>query len=181
MTASRTNGPPAPRCRKISQKLSLPLRTVTAISNAGELESGESVTDLPQQKDLLTAVFDSDIDVEADPIDIGNTGFAWYNVTDIIPSRERELDEVHDDVVAAWKAAERTNRNAALANEILDELEGGKNMQALAEERGLSMESASGISRQGNGRPSRAGRSGTLCRTSGAYGHRPQHCDPICA
>ena len=136
---------------EISQKLSLPLRTVTAISNAGELESGESVTDLPQQKDLLTAVFDSDVDVEADPIDIGNTGFAWYNVTDIIPSRERKLDEVRDDVVAAWKAAERTNRNAALANEILDELEGGKDMQALAEERGLSMESASGISRQGTG------------------------------
>ena len=53
---------------EVSEKLNLPLRTVTNISKAGVLEEGGSVTDLPEQENLLTAVFDNDIDYEADPV-----------------------------------------------------------------------------------------------------------------
>ena len=56
---------------EVSKKLNLPLRTVTSISKAGKLEQGGTVTDLPEQETLLTSVFDTDIDYEADPIDIG--------------------------------------------------------------------------------------------------------------
>ena len=136
---------------EVSQKLNLPLRTVTTISKAGELEQGGEVTDLPEQEALLTSVFDTDIDYEADPIDIGNTGFAWFRVTDIEEARDRALDEVHDDVVAAWKEDERQSRNAELAGEILKEIEGGKSLAAVAEERDLSVATATDITRQVHG------------------------------
>ena len=136
---------------EVSQKLNLPLRTVTTISKAGKLEQGGEVTDLPEQETLLTSVFDTDIDYEADPIDIGNTGFAWFRVTDIEEARDRALDEVHDDVVAAWKEDERKSRNAELAGEILKEIEGGKSLAAVAEERGLNVATATDITRQVHG------------------------------
>ena len=98
---------------EVSEKLNLPLRTVTNISKAGVLEEGGSVTDLPEQENLLTAVFDNDIDYEADPVDIGNTGYAWFRVTDIEESRDRALDEVRDDVVAHGR---KTSAPSAMLN-----------------------------------------------------------------
>ncbi|WP_119307493.1 SurA N-terminal domain-containing protein [Cohaesibacter haloalkalitolerans] len=133
---------------EISQKLNLKLRTVTPISKAGELEDGNKVTDLPEQEKLLTSVFDTDVDYEADPIDIGNTGFAWFRVTNIVASRDRDLDEVKDDVVKAWKENERTDRNAVLAGDILKELKAGKTLDDVATERGLTIATATDVTRQ---------------------------------
>ena len=135
--------------KEISNKLNLPLRIVTAISQAGDTQKEEKITDLPAQNQLLTAVFDTDIEFEADPVDINNTGFAWFVVTDIIESRDRAIDEVHNTVIAAWKRDERAKRNAARASEILAETQGGKSLEAVATERNLTLETATGVSRQG--------------------------------
>nr|WP_321459145.1 SurA N-terminal domain-containing protein [uncultured Cohaesibacter sp.] len=136
---------------EISQKLDLPLRTVTTVSKSGDLEEGGSVTDLPEQETLLSTVFDTDIDFEADPVDIGHTGFVWFRVTDIKESRDRALDEVRDAVVAAWKKSERASRNAQLAGDILKEVEAGKSLKAVADERGLTFATATDITRQVHG------------------------------
>ena len=81
----------------------------------------------------------------------GHSGYAWFRVTDIEASHERALDEVRDDVVAAWKQDERQSRNAELAGEILKEIEGGKSLEAVAEEQGLSVTTATDITRQVHG------------------------------
>ncbi|WP_172891554.1 SurA N-terminal domain-containing protein [Cohaesibacter sp. ES.047] len=135
--------------KEVSDKFNLPLREVSAISKTGELETGEKITDLPEQETLLSSVFDNEIDYEADPIDIGSTGFAWFNVTDIIPDRDRTLDEVRDDVVSAWKAEERRTRNAAKAEEILAEIKAGKSLDAVASDRDLTKQTATDITRRG--------------------------------
>ena len=137
--------------KEIADKLNLPLRNVTAISKLGELQTGDKVTDLPEQDKLLTSVFENDIDFEADPVDIANTGFAWFIVTDIVGSRDRTIDEVKDDVIAAWKKDELTNRNAALSAEILKEVKGGKSLEAVATERSLTLETATDVTRQAGG------------------------------
>ncbi|WP_373236088.1 peptidylprolyl isomerase [Cohaesibacter celericrescens] len=134
--------------KEIANKLNLPLRTVNSISKVGELQNGDKVTDLPEQEQLLSSVFESDIDFEADPVEIDNSGFAWFIVTDIVNSRDRTIDEVKDDVIAAWKKDELTKRNAALSAEILKEVKGGKSLEAVATERGLTMETATDVTRQ---------------------------------
>jgi peptidyl-prolyl cis-trans isomerase D len=137
--------------KEIANKLNLPLRTVNSISKVGELQNGDKVTDLPEQEQLLSSVFESDIDFEADPVEIDNSGFAWFIVTDIVNSRDRTIDEVKDDVIAAWKKDELTKRNAALSAEILKEVKGGKSLEAVATERGLTMETATDVTRQAGG------------------------------
>ena len=136
--------------KEIADKLNLPLRMVTAISRDGELQTGDKITDLPAQADLLKAVFENDVDFEADPVDINNTGFAWFMVKNVIDSRDRALDEVRDDVIVAWKKDERAARNAARAADILKEAKGGKSLDAIATERGLTLETAANVARQGS-------------------------------
>nr|WP_321444482.1 SurA N-terminal domain-containing protein [uncultured Cohaesibacter sp.] len=136
--------------KEVSDKMKLPLRTVTAISAKGDLQSGDKVTDLPAQAELLKAVFDNDVDFEADPVEIKDSGYAWFMVKDVIESRERSLDEVRDDVIAAWKKDERAARNAARATAFLKEIEAGKSLEDVAAEQGLSVETVSNVARQGN-------------------------------
>ena len=135
--------------KEISEKFNLTLRNVTGISKAGELENEDKVTDLPEQQKLLTQVFETDIDYEADPLDVSNSGFAWFQVTDIKESRDRTLDEVKAKVVSAWKKAETAKRNEAVAAEILKELQGGLKLADIAEKRSLTVETANEVTRQG--------------------------------
>ena len=60
-------------------------------------------TDLPGDKALLAAAFDTDVGIENDPVADRQGGFVWYEVTAVTAPRDRTLDEVRDKVVAAWK------------------------------------------------------------------------------
>ncbi|MCG2601155.1 MAG: ShlB/FhaC/HecB family hemolysin secretion/activation protein, partial [Achromobacter sp.] len=79
-----------------------PDRTLADIESAREAlqtvyqERGyQSVyVDLPEQQQLLSEAFQTDVGVENPPINIGATGFLFYEVEDIIPARDRTLDEV---------------------------------------------------------------------------------------
>lgn len=136
---------------EIAEKFNLKLRKVTDISKAGELANDDKITDLPEQQKLLTSVFETEIDFEADAIDISSTGFAWFQVSDIKPSRDRTLDEVKDKVATAWEKDERAKRNATLAGDILKQLKTGKSLADIATEKGLSVETAKDITRQAGG------------------------------
>ena len=46
------------------------------------------------------------------------TGYVFFEVEGITPARDRTLDEVHDKVVADWKAAEAEKRLDAKAAEL---------------------------------------------------------------
>lgn len=137
--------------KEIANQLNLPYRTITAISRDGELQNEEKLTDLPEQTALLTNIFDTEIDYEADPIDVANTGFAWFHVKDIIPARDRTLDEVRVKVIDAWKKDERASQNANLASEILKEVQGGLKLEDVASQRNLAFLTAKAITRQGGG------------------------------
>ncbi|MCV6600556.1 MAG: SurA N-terminal domain-containing protein [Cohaesibacter sp.] len=134
--------------KEIANKFNLKLRPVSSISNTGELKSEETVTDLPEQQKLLTAVFDSDVDLETDPIDIDNTGFAWFNVTDITPAQDRPLTEVKAKVIEAWKADKRSTQLTDLAAKLKADLDGGKSLIDIASEQGIEVSKATDITRQ---------------------------------
>ncbi|TLP49048.1 hypothetical protein FDK21_05270 [Cohaesibacter sp. CAU 1516] len=136
--------------KEVADKMQLPLRMVTAISVAGDLQSGDKVTDLPAQADLLKSVFDNDVDFEADPVEIEDSGYAWFMVKDVIESRDRTLDEVRNDAIAAWKKDQRAERNAARAADLLKEVNAGKSLEDVASEQGLTLEKAANVSRQGS-------------------------------
>lgn len=137
--------------KEIADKLNLKLRTVAAISKAGDLKTEDKVTDLPEQEKLLTGIFESDVDLETDPIDIGNTGFAWYNVTDITPAQDRPLADVKAKVIEAWKADKRSTQLTDLATKLKSELDGGKSLADIAADQGIEVKQAKDLTRQSQG------------------------------
>lgn len=120
--------------REVADRFDLPLRTIEAIDRNGRTPDGEIVRDLPASNELLAGVFDTDVGVENAPIDVSRTHYVWYRVTDVIPARDRTLDEVRGEVVAAW-TAERIRRELdSLADDVARRLRAGEDAAAIAED-----------------------------------------------
>ncbi len=134
------------KLKEVAERFHLDITTPDAIDSAGKNQADAKV-DLPDAKDLIAGVFDSDVGVENDPLQLGARGFLWYEVDEVIPSRDRTLDEVKDQVIAAWKEAEVEKRLAEKATELAEKARSGTDMAALAESNGLELKTADGIVR----------------------------------
>jgi peptidyl-prolyl cis-trans isomerase D len=121
---------------------------IPAVDATGKGEDGKPVADLPGGNDLVNAAFQSDVGIENDPIQIDNrTGWAWYEVTNVTPARDRQLSEVKDRVVADWKEKQVDDRLVAKANEIRDRLAKGEQIASIAAELSLQMQTADKLTR----------------------------------
>lgn len=131
---------------EVADRFSLNAQTPDAFDAQGQDEAGKDVS-LPKADGLVKGTFDSDIGVENDPIQLKDGGFLWYEVTNVTPARDRELSEVRQKVIDAWKAEEVTKRLQAKATEIADKAKSGAEIAALAEETGLEEKIVTGIAR----------------------------------
>jgi len=119
-----------------AEKLSLPHRVVDAVSEDAATPDGGRISDIPSLQQVLREAFLSDIGIENSPIRTEGDSWVFFEVTDITPARDRTLDEVRDEVVAAWTASETESRIAQRADALLQRLEAGENLDALAAEIG---------------------------------------------
>jgi peptidyl-prolyl cis-trans isomerase D len=134
----------------IARKLNLPVATIDAVDRAGRSPTDQPVEGMPKGVDILNDAFLADTGAENDPLTIPGGGFVWFEVDGITPSRERSLDEVRAKVEARWRDDELGKRLDAKTTEILDKLKAGTPFAEVAMAAGLTVETASGIKRQGS-------------------------------
>ena len=120
---------------------------IEAVDRTAQTPDGEILRDLPESRDLLAQAFETEIGVEAAPINVGAEGFLWYEVQDIIPERDRTLDEVKDRAVEDWKAGQTAQALGSLATDLQKRLEDGEALSDIAAELGLSVETKYDLSR----------------------------------
>lgn len=129
-----------------AQKVGLKVVTIDAVDRSGRGLNGQPVTGLPQGFDVVTAAFASNVNVENDPQQYSG-GYLWFEVLDVIPSRERNLDEVKDQVEARWKDDQISTRLRDKAKDLLTKLEGGAKLADEATAAGVKVETAAAIKR----------------------------------
>jgi peptidyl-prolyl cis-trans isomerase D len=132
-----------------AQKLGLTAVTVDAVDRSGRQPNGQPATNIPRGLDVVSQAFNSDIGVDNDPIQF-NGGYVWYDVLGITPSRERNLDEVKEQVEAKWRDDQITSRLRAKANDLVQKLEQGGKLADEAAQSGLTVQNASGLKREGS-------------------------------
>lgn len=130
-------------------QLNLKPVTINAVDANGEDEKGNPVEGLPTPA-LLTEIFRTEPGTEAPAVNIGREGYVWFDVDQIIPPRDRTLDEVRDRVVADWTAEQQSNALTAKAEELKNRLEKGETLQTIAGEMGLAVETKLGLRRNSN-------------------------------
>jgi peptidyl-prolyl cis-trans isomerase D len=120
--------------------------TVDAVDRSGRAPDGQPAAAIPQDLPLSTSVFNSDVGVDNDALSYRN-GYVWYDVLGIIPSHERSLDEVKDQVAARWRAEQITGRLRTMAAEMVQKL-GSDGKLADVAPAGVSVQTATGLKRE---------------------------------
>ncbi len=133
--------------QEAAASLGLRVSTVEAVSRTGQDPSGGVVRDIPESAEVLRAAFESEIDVENPPVNIGSNGFVYHEVRSITPARDRTLDEVRDRATADWTAAQVSERLAQRAGEIEKRIEDGASLDEIAAELGYEKQIKRGVRR----------------------------------
>ncbi|PBB99795.1 SurA N-terminal domain-containing protein [Mesorhizobium sp. WSM3862] len=130
-----------------ADKLKLKVVTIDAIDRTGQRPNGTIVNDLPQSADLIKAVFEAEPNTENEGLTTAANGFVFYEVQSITPARDRTLDEVRQNVVADWTAAETDKRLTAKAGELEKRLKAGATLDVIAGELKLEKQTKRGLKR----------------------------------
>ncbi|RVQ66779.1 peptidylprolyl isomerase [Sinorhizobium medicae] len=136
--------------KEIAEQLKLKLVTVDAVDASGKDQNGDDVKDLPEPRALLQEVFKADVGTDTLSVNIGRDGSVWFDVEEIIPGRDRTLDEVRDEVAADWTAEQQRAALAAKAKELKERVEKGAKLADIASELGLVVETKTGLTRSTN-------------------------------
>lgn len=120
--------------------------TIDAVDSTGRGQDGEDIV-LPEETGLLAEVFKTDVGLESPPVNYGRDGYIWYEVNDIMPARDRTLDEVRETVAADWTAEQQREALAAKAAEIAERIRKGEKMADIAADMGMAVETKAGLTR----------------------------------
>ncbi|MDE2377335.1 peptidylprolyl isomerase [Bradyrhizobium sp.] len=129
-----------------AQKLGLSPVTIDAVDRSGRAPNGQPVANIPQGLDVVSQAFNSDVGVDNDPISFRG-GYVWYDVLGITPSRERNLDEVRDQVEARWRQDQIAAKLKAKATEMVQKVEQGGKLADEASGIGAKVETAARFKR----------------------------------
>jgi peptidyl-prolyl cis-trans isomerase D len=81
----------------------------------------------------------------------GEGGYFMVHVDKVTPQALKPLDQIKDEVAAAWKADERAKRAEVLAKQMLDDIKGGKLLKDVAEANGAQILTTSPFTRTREG------------------------------
>jgi peptidyl-prolyl cis-trans isomerase D len=118
---------------EIADKLKLSYVLIDQVDRQGKKPDGSTVT-LPAQKDVLNAVFSTDVGVENDPIDAKDDGVIWYEVLGVVPEQLKPFDQVKDEATKDWKMEEVRTRLAKYSSDLVTNLSGGKSLEDVAKD-----------------------------------------------
>jgi peptidyl-prolyl cis-trans isomerase D len=130
---------------EIATKYKLTTRTIE-VDRSGRGPDGLRVAGLPET-DVVAAAFATEVDVDNEPLQLPAGGFVWYNVAKVMPSQDRSLDQVKDQVEARWRKDQVAERLAAKASELADKLRGGAAFPDLAAAMDVKVQPAWGLKR----------------------------------
>ncbi len=137
---------------EIAKKQGLKLRVVEAVDATGAKPDGTVIKDLPASAELLRGAFAAEVGEETDYLNVGNSGYAWYEVEKSTPAHDRPLAEVMDKVKADWRKAEIAKALEEKGNKLKERIIGGTSMLDIASEIGTSVHTSPFLKRSGSSR-----------------------------
>ncbi len=115
-----------------AKKHGLDLKDVV-IDRQGKTPDGGSATVEGAAPALFSAVYESDVGVENAPVRLDDGAYAWFEVLDIIPSRQKTFEEAKDEVTKAWQEEQVRTKLVQLSQDLQKRIEGGEAIDAVAQ------------------------------------------------
>lgn len=135
----------------IARAANLPLTTIEGIDAQGRTKDGGALADIPEAASVVQAIFNSDVGIDNEAVRLRDGGYVWFEVLGSEPARDRAFEEVRADVLAQWRGDEVARRLGERARELVAAIAGGKSIETLASEQGLTVETATDLARNSGG------------------------------
>ena len=108
---------------------------------------GKTVDGIPDRDTTLSALFRAEMGSDNEPLRTKSGGYVWYDITNIDRAHDKPLDQVRDEVVARWRAAETQSRLIAKAKDLTARLDKGEAVETVAAEAGLNVQTVTDLAR----------------------------------
>ena len=118
----------------IASELKLPFTKVEAVDASGRDKSGALLTTITDPATVIPAVFGSEMNIDNEALALRDGGYVWFSVDGITPSRDRSFDEAREQVKAAWLEDERSRLISQKASELVQKINQGSPISAVAED-----------------------------------------------
>lgn len=132
---------------QIATQLKLKAVVIDAIDQSGLDKDGNEVKDIPAKQQVLSAVFSTEVGMSPPSLSVGTDGYLWFDVNDVIATRDRPIEEVKDKAVADWTAEQQKVELAKKADELKQQAQKGTSLADIAAPLGITVETKSGIVR----------------------------------
>lgn len=130
---------------EIAQKLNLKYATYT-VDRRGAGQDGKPADGIGANRDLVKLVFESDVGVENVPVTVSE-GYAFAEVLEVTPERQKTFEEVREAVKTAWIADETRKRLRQKADELVAKAKSGGTIEAIAQEAGAQVTTSPALKR----------------------------------
>lgn len=133
---------------EIAKKFNLEYTTVT-LDRRGKTPEGKPAP-FPRSQDFPSAVFESDVGVENDPVETAEGGYLWFEILQIIPEQKKPFADVREEVEKAWRADELKAALRQKAEELVEKARAGTPLSELAKSVGAELKTSDPLKRQGS-------------------------------
>jgi peptidyl-prolyl cis-trans isomerase D len=127
--------------REIADKLKLRFVEIAAADRSGKAPDGKPAFDNADAQRIVGSAFEGDAGLDRDAVELQD-GYAWVDVASITPSREKPFEEVQAEVKTQWQEGEKKKALSAAAQAIVERLDKGDKLEAIAKEQGVKVETA---------------------------------------
>lgn len=131
----------------IAEIMKLKVVEVAATDANGMDPEGKPAVALQDAKALVAAGFAANDGVDREPVELGDGGYGWVSVVSTTPVRQKAYEEVEAQVKAFYEDGERRRLVNELAGKLVERLNKGEAIDAIASEAGGKAEKSPAIVR----------------------------------
>jgi peptidyl-prolyl cis-trans isomerase D len=129
--------------QEIGQVLKIAYRAVPEIDASGKTADGKPALENPEAARIAQAAFSGAAGIESEATELPDGGYAWIDVISTTPEKQKPFETVQAEVKAGFLEQERRKQVAALAGKLVERLNSGEPVEALAKETGGKAETTS--------------------------------------
>ena len=118
--------------KDIASELKLQFYEIPQTDHQNKDPQGKPAIIIQDTQGVLSAAFATGVGVENDMIELSNGGYAWLDVLDITPQKQKPFEEVKAQAKEMTIAMERARLIGELANKLVERADRGEAMSTLA-------------------------------------------------
>jgi peptidyl-prolyl cis-trans isomerase D len=118
--------------KDIGVQMKLQFYEIPEMDRANKARDGKPAVIISDTNAIVTAAFNSGVGVENDVIELSNGGYAWIDVLDITPQKQKPFEEVKADAKQVTISTERARLINELAAKLVERADKGEAMSVLA-------------------------------------------------